>query len=177
MTEIDYTLCSYCRGYKHRDIDGVETVVITHGKKILAMNCRCECHADHVVVTAMFDVNMTVTLDVVEAFLRWCEENEYTQADFADDADSDVYGDGEAFAEWWAKDLLDDCGADATGVGVLAYQSDVDGWDFDPLAGVDGEKLLRLAIPKLPRDPDEIPVDGAELGMEPLFIIEDVEGP
>ena len=158
-------LCRYCRGYAHGDETRIE-----HGVARMAPGCDCECHADQVVTKTSFDVTMTVTLDVLEAFLRWCEENEYTQADFSDEPDGvDVYGDGDAFAEWWATDLLDDCGADITGPGVLTYQSDVDGFDFDPLAGVDGDKLLRLAIPKLPPDPESIPVDGAVLGMEPLF--------
>lgn len=167
---VDYTLCSYCRGYTHRELDGTEHVVIKHGEARLAANCRCECHADQVVTKTSFDLTMTVTLDVKEAFLRWCEENGYTQADFADDADRDVYGDGESFAQWWADDILDDCGGDVTGVGVIAYQSDVDGFDFNPLADVDRNRLLNLAIPLLPPDPDWAPpLSGAQLGMEPLF--------
>lgn len=177
MSERDYTLCTYCDGYKYTDIDGVTTTKIEHGVARMAVNCRCDCHADQLVVKTSFDVTMTVTLDVVEGFLRWCEENGYTQADFADDADHDVYGDGEAFAEWWANELLDDVGGDVTGSGVLTYQSDVVGLDFDPLVDVDHNKLMRLAIPKLPRDPDEMPLDGADLGMEPLFGVEEVEGP
>lgn len=172
MSERDYTLCTYCDGYKYTYIDGVTTTRIEHGVARMAVNCRCDCHADQLVVNTSFDVTMTVTLDVVEAFLRWCEENEYTQADFADD-DIDV----DAFAEWWSEQLLDDCGGDITGPGVLAYQSDVDGFEFDPLTGLDFEKLMRVALPKLPRDPDALPIDGADLGMEPLFNIEDVEGP
>jgi len=158
-------LCRYCRGYAHGDETRIE-----HGVKRMAPGCDCECHAEQVVTKTTFDVTMTVTLDVLDAFLRWCEENSYTQVDFADDAEIDVYGDGEAFAEWWAKDLLDDCGADITGPGVLTYQSDVDGFDFDPLEGVDGEKLLRLAVPKLPVSPEWAALlTGAQLGMAPLF--------
>lgn len=176
MSERDYTLCAYCNGYKYTDIDGVTTTKIEHGVARMAVNCRCDCHADQLVVKASFDVTMTVTLDVVEAFLRWCEENGYTQADFPEGGDG-VYGDGEAFGEWWANDILDDVGGDVTGAGVLVYQSDVDGFDFDPLADVDHNKLMRIALPKLPPDPDSLPVDGADLGMEPLFDVEDVEGP
>lgn len=174
MSERDYTLCAYCDGrYTVIDADtGATRGEVKHGVARMAVNCRCDCHADQVVVQTTFDVTMTVTLDVVEAFLRWCEENSYTQADFPQ-----VYGDGEAFAEWWANELLDDVGGDVVGAGVLVYQSDVDGFEFDPLSGVDHNKLMRIAIPKLPRDPDDIPVDGADLGMEPLFNIEDVEGP
>lgn len=171
----DYTLCTYCRGFRHIDIDGTETTQIEHGRKLGAANCRCECHAEQVVVKASFDITMTVTLDVLDAFLRWCEENDYTQADFTED--NDVFGNGEPFAEWWAEDILDDCEPDITGVGVLSYQSEVDGFDFDPMAGVDGDKLLRIGVPKLPPDPDMLPVDGADLGMEPLFPTDEVEGP
>jgi len=169
MSAVDYTLCTYCRGYTRREM-GVDMLEVQHGVARMAPGCRCDCHAGQVVTKTSFDVRMTVTLDVLEAFLRWCEENSYTQVDFADDAEIDVYGDGEAFAEWWAKDLLDDCGADITGPGVLTYQSDVDGFDFDPLEGVDGEKLLRLAVPKLPVSPEwAAPLTGAQLGMAPLF--------
>lgn len=172
MSERDYTLCAYCDGYKYTDIDGVTTTRIEHGVARMAVNCRCDCHADQLVVRTSFDVTMTVTLDVVEAFLCWCEENDYTQADFAaDEVDS------EAFAEWWANELLDDVGGDVVGAGVLVYQSDVDGFEFDPLADVDHDKLMRIALPKLPPDPDALPVDGAALGMQPLFSIEEVEGP
>lgn len=176
MSDRDYTLCTYCDGYKYTDIDGVTTTKIEHGVARMAVNCRCDCHADQLVVKTSFDVTMTVTLDVVEAFLRWCEENDYTQADFPENGD-DVYGDGEVFSEWWSEDILDDCGGDITGVGVLDYQSDVDGFEFDPLSGVDHSKLLRLAVPKLPRDPDAMPIDGSDLGMEPLCDVEEVEGP
>ncbi len=175
---IDYTLCNYCRGYEYTDIDGCVSTRIKHGVARMAPNCRCDCHADQVVTKTSFDVTMTVTVDIVEAFLRWCEENEYTQADFDPDGmGDDAFGDGEALAEWLSEQLLDDCGGDITGPGVLAYQSDVDGFEFDPLSGVDHSKLLRLAVPKLPRDPDAMPIDGSDLGMEPLFNIEDVEGP
>jgi hypothetical protein len=179
MSAVDYTLCAYCRGFRHLDADGTEEIRVEHGVKRMATDCRCECHAEQVVTKASFDVRMTVTLDVLEAFLRWCEENGYTQADFSDEPDGDdVYGDGEAFAQWWAEQLLDDCGADITGRGVLTYRSDVDGFDFDPLEDVDGDKLLRLAIPKLPISPDwSPPPTGAELGMEPLFTRDEVEGP
>lgn len=170
-------ICSYCRGIKHTDLDGTESIKIEHGVKRMAHMCSCECHADQVVVRTSFDITMTVTLDVLEAFMRWCEENEYTQADFDPEGmGDDVYGDGEAFAEWWAKDLMDDCTGEISGTGVLSYGSEVDGYDFDPLAGVDYEKLMRIGIPMLPPDPDSLPVDGADLGMEPLFAREDVEG-
>lgn len=138
MSGIDYTLCNCCRGYEYTDIDGCVSTRIEHGVARMAANCRCDCHADQVVTKTSFDVTMTVTLDVVEAFLRWCEENEYTQADFDPDGmGDDAFGDGEALAEWLSEQLLDDCGGDITGPGVLAYQSDVDGFEFDPLTGLD----------------------------------------
>ena len=55
--------------------------------------------------------------------------------------------------------------------------SNLDGdWNALPSERTTGD-LLRLAVPKLPRDPDAMPIDGADLGMEPLCDVEEVEGP
>lgn len=161
MSNVDYTLCRYCRGYESRDLAGEVTTVIKHGEARMAYDCRCACHAEQVVSKAMFTLDVKVIIDVKEAFLRWAEETGLTQENFEFDED--------AFAEWLAEELLDDCSADVTGPGVLSYESSLDGCDFDPLDGVDIDKLLALAVPLLPVDPEAVPLNGAALGMEPLF--------
>ena len=170
-------LCSYCKGFPFTDAEGVTTTRVEHGHIWAAEHCTCECHAEQVVSSLTFQVDVKIVIDVREAFMLYCEDHGITRETVDEDwSNAIATGTSEDFSDWLCEALAENTEADVYGLSfVPRYASSVDIISDSPLDGVgddDWEKLLALTYPHLPGDPDRTPVDPSTLGMDPLFKIE-----